>query len=306
MQKVLFLLPFLVSLFHFGTLAQFEENYNSDTLFDGVNVYDKNIQLPDAQWIDNQTVVLEINALYNKLPDVQVAIFNITQTGQNADEAIRLSNERYKGFVNAVQHLGIDPSDIYLDMIAFAPIYEREVEKKAFSLRYNETPKGFEIQQNVHIKFTNSKTLPQLMTLATRYEIYDLVRVDYLVENHDVIYTDLRKRSISHMAKRITQLVDELGVEIDTAHRIVSERRNIVLPENCYTVYQVLASSSLGGKKAKVSNMRKSTTKIYNQVPYHSFDIVVNPTLVQPTVQFMYNLKIKFVAGNELKFSKKF
>ncbi|MCH2046804.1 MAG: SIMPL domain-containing protein [Saprospiraceae bacterium] len=307
MQKILSLLLLVTFIYPADNLyAQASGNYRAKDNYNSSLSNPASTYLPNAKWIDNKTMVLEINALYNKKPDAQVAIFNITQVGQNADETVRLLNERYKGFVNEVQRLGIDQNDIHLDMITFLPVYEYEVDKKVFSTNYNEIPKGFEIQQNVHIKFASSKLLPQLVTLAARYEIYDLVRVDYFVEDHEAIFKELRKRSIDHMSKEIVLLVDELGVEIDAAHRIVSEDRYIAFPEDRYSGYQAFTSSSLEAKRGKVTNVRKPTTMFYDKVPYNKFDIVVNSTIVEPAVQFMYNMKIKFVVEDGRRIQKEY
>lgn len=296
--------------------AQASGNYNLQNESAGnSNYYNNNnnnynygsnrIGLPSAQWVDDKTIIMEVNALYNKAADAQVAIFSITQVGQNAEEANRLIGDRYKGFRDEIQRAGIPEADIFLDMIYFIPMFEVEVEKKLFSTNYNEIPKGFEIQQNVHVKFTDERMLPKLVTIASKYEIYDLVRVDYYVQDHQVIFEELRKKANDYIAKEIELFVDGLGVGVDAAHRIISEDELVAFPNDRYTSYQSYASNSIDARKgAKITQAHKPVTMFYDKVPYNRFEIVVNPVVLEPAVQFMYNLKVRFTLDNRPLYRK--
>lgn len=303
MKNTLFLLSAVaVSCTCFG---QASGNYNLDNKgnyeYSNSTTYSNpaKIGLPNAQWIDDNTIIMEVNALCNKPADSQVAIFAVTQVGQNADEANRLITERYKGFRDEIQRSGVDEADIFLDMVYFIPMFEFEMEKKLFSTNYNEIPKGFEIQQNVHIKYKDERLLPKLVTIAAKYEIYDLVRVDYYVDDHQVIFEDLRKRCIDYLSKEIELLVDNLGVGVDAAHRIISEDELIAFPTDRYSKYQAYSSNSIEARKgSKVTQVNKPTTLFYDKVPYNRFEIVVNPVVVEPAVQFMYNIKVRFEVDN--------
>lgn len=307
MKKSLSLLSFAV--YAIGSFAQ-GGNYNYYENTQNTNqtsvFYNSNkIGMPNAQWVDDKTVVMEVNALYNKRADAQVAIFSISQVGQNAEEANRLITDRYKGFRDEIQRAGIAESDIFLDMVYFVPLFETEPDKKLFSNNYNEIPKGFEIQQNVHVKFADERTLPRLVTIAAKYEIYDLVRIDYYVDDHQSIFNDLRKRVIEYIAKQSDMLADQLGVGIDAAHRIISEDQLIAFPNDRYSSYQAFAGNSLDARKgSKTIQVRKPTTMFYDKVPYNRFEIVVNPVVVEPAVQFMYQMKVRFTLDNKSPYKK--
>jgi hypothetical protein len=75
----------------------------------------------------------------------------------------------------------VKEKDVFTDMLSFVPVYEIETTRKLFSKTYQEVPAGFEIQKNIHIKFTDARILDQLVTAAAKEEIYDLVKVDFFV-----------------------------------------------------------------------------------------------------------------------------
>jgi len=251
--------------------------------------------IPQAQWLDERTVMLEVNALSNQNASSYTAIFNMKQVGLTSEETDRVFNERYESFVNQLIAAGIKKEDIYLDLVSFVPVYEFEEEKKLFSKKtYNEIPKGFEIQQNVHIRYNDSRLLGKMMSAAARNEIYDIVKVDYFVENSEEIYQDLRKRAVDYINKEIAQF-EPLGLELDDTYRFATEEEKTAYPTERYANYKAFSSQSLDGtSKGKVNNADKALTHFYQKVAYDEFEIIVNPAILGPAVQFMYNLKVKF------------
>lgn len=267
-------------------------NYNYNTGNPGTKVTDN---IPQAQWLDERTVMLEVNALSNQSASSYTAIFNIKQLGQTSEEADRVFNERYDAFVNQLIAAGIKREDIYLDLVSFVPVYEFEEEKKLFSKKtYNEIPKGFEIQQNVHIRYKDSRQLGKMMSAAAKNEIYDIVKVDYFIENSEEVYHDLRKRAVEYINKEILQF-EILGLELDDTYRFATEEERAAYPSDRYASYKAFSSQSLDGtSKGKVNNADKAQTHFYQKINFDEFEIIVNPAILEPAVQFMYNLKVKF------------
>jgi uncharacterized protein YggE len=267
-------------------------NYNYNTGNPGTKLTDN---IPQAQWIDERTVMLEVNALSNQTATSYTAIFNMKQLGQTSEEADRIFNERFDAFVNQLIAAGVKREDIYLDLVSFVPVYEFEEEKKLFSKKtFNEIPKGFEIQQNVHIRYTDHRQLGKMMSAAAKNEIYDIVKVDYFVENSEEVYHDLRKRAVEYINKEIAQF-EILGLELDDTYRFATEEEKAAYPNERYVSYKAFSSQSLDGtSKGKINNADKALTHFYQKVAYDDFEIIVNPALLEPAVQFMYSLKVKF------------
>lgn len=265
-------------------------NYNTNNPNTKANAF-----LPNAVWLDHQTVELQVNALSNQKASSYVVMFSIKQIGKDAEEADRLLNERYNGFVAAATAAGISKDDIFLDMISFVPVYEYEEEKRLFSKKtYNEIPKGFEIQQNIHIKYNDGKLLGKLVTAAAKNEIYDIIKVDYFVQNTEEIYHELRKKAVEFVNKEIIQF-EALGVELDAAYRMVTEEESSTSPIDRYSSYTAFSSQSLDGTtKGRIKNVDKAITMYYDKIAYDEFEVIINPEILEPAVQYMYNLKVKF------------
>lgn len=270
-----------------------EGNYN----YDGNSTHRVSTPLPNATWKGKRVVELDVRILSNQNADSYVAIFNLTQMGKTVEETNQLLTDRYKGFAQELQSVGVPKDAIYLDMVTFVPLYEYEKSKKIFSKTHNEVPKGFEMQQNVHIKYTDAKMMPKIMAVAAKYEIYDLVKVDYMVDNQEAVLVEMREKAVDHLVKEIELYVEKLGVDLESGYRVVAEDKKIAFPVDRYSSYNAFSNVSLGGtpEKGKVLDMYKPKTMFYDKVASDNFDIVINPTVLEPAVQFMYNMKIQIV-----------
>jgi uncharacterized protein YggE len=245
--------------------------------------------------IDENSMTFEVNGLFNRKADAYLAIFNMTQVGENASVANDLLNSRYQNFVNEVASAGVKPEDVFLDMVSQVPIYELEVTKKFFSKTYNEVPKGFELQKNIHVKFNKGEVLDKILTAAAKHEIYDLIKVDYFVENTSAVYETLRDSVIAY-AKRKTNDYKQLNVNLDTVYRVLTEQTSVTFPIDRYSKYQPASSSSIEsvGKKSGLTEIRKPVVMFYNKLSYHNFDVVINPVVVEPLVQYTCKIKMRF------------
>ncbi len=270
--------------------------------------------ITDAVFTNDAVMIFEVNALKNVKADSYVAIFNITQLGETAESVDSILNIRYNKFVSEAIKESIVADDIFLDMISLVPVYEYEVEKKLFSKTYNEVPKGFELQKNLHIRFTKGKILDKIVTIAAKNEIYDLVKVEYIAKEVESVYDELRDKSVKLLTKKLTSF-NKLGIKLDTVYHIISEKSTITYPISRYSSYQAFSRSSIDAIEKKrikskksdknetlvtsypqtVKQVRESNTLYYNQIPYDNYDIVINPEILEPEIQFSYNLKIKYI-----------
>lgn len=256
--------------------------------------------LPQAVFRAGRVVELDVHILSNQRADHYVAIFNLTQMGKTVEETNKILTDRYNGFAQELQSVGVPKDNIYLDMVTFVPLYEYEKAKKIFSKTHNEVPKGFEMQQNVHIKYQDAAMMSKIMAVAAKYEIFDLVKVDYAVENQEAVYVEMRQKAVDHLVKEIDLYVDKLGVDLESGYRIVAEDKKVSFPVDRYSSYNAFSNVSLGGtpEKGKVRDMYKPKTMYYDKVAYDQFDVVINPAVLEPAIQFMYHMKIQIGVKN--------
>lgn len=254
-----------------------------------VRYSDNNI---DKSFPANSDLFISVKGLANVKANSYVAIFNVTQVGKTTEEVNSLINERInKTLENIRTNLEVET---YVDMISFVPIYEYEVEKKIFSKKtYNEIPVGFELKKNIHIKYSNSNLLNEIISVLSNAEIYDLVRVDYFSNNIEAIKKELSTKANTILQQKLKSYETILSVSLDSTEKQLVDGYKVVLPVEMYRSYQAYSSSSLNLKKSSnIKQTDKSTTLYYQPVIDKEFDFVINPTILEPVIQVMYEIKM--------------
>lgn len=256
-------------------------------------IFFQQAEQPVKATVQGNMLVLEVNAMMNATADSYLAIFHVTQLGQTAEEADSLMNTRVNGVMRRVKQVGVKESDVFTDMLSFVPVYELETTRKLFSRTYQEVPAGFEIQKNIHIRFTDARVLDKLVTAAAKEEIYDLVKVDFFVEKQGACYDTLRMFATRLLQQKLDNF-DKLGLKIKESHRTGAEKNGAYFPLDRYTTYQTRTQSSLNSRRKGqlVNDIRRPQTLFYNKVPYGNFDIVLHAEITEPPVQYTYNLTL--------------
>jgi uncharacterized protein YggE len=253
----------------------------------------------NAVLYNDYTVLLNTRVLMNVRADSYTAIFHLTQVGETAADADKFINERIDGLKAALKGLGVASEDIETDIISLVPIFEYELEKKIFSKKYNEVPKGFELKKNIHVRYTKSTMLDKIVTAAAQHEIYDLVKVDYFIKNMEAVYDQMRAAAMLNHKKKVEQQ-KQLGIDLTETHRVASDASTVTFPLECYDVYQAFSAVSLDkGKLGKPAE--KPTSYYYNAITPKGYDVVINSEIVEPVVQFTYDLKVKFLVQPPVK-----
>jgi len=283
--------------------AQTMGNYNiqqekSSNAVNVPNAYNAQYRaIPKAASLhDNNQVEISINALSNQKADSYLAIFNIIQVGKTVEETNNLLNQRIEAFVTDLKNNGIAAEDIHVDLVNFIPKYEYDVAKKAFSKKtYTEIPKGFELQKNIHIRYKKQAMLEKILSAAARQEIYDIIKVDYFIEKPQEVYAQLRDAAFLYLKKTKEQYRAN-GIHLDSAYLITAENAWVAYPGNRYESYQAFSSEPLDGyeKGAIINPADKPVARFYNAIPANDYDIVINPEILEPAIQFSYNLLLRF------------
>lgn len=295
MQKLL--LPLLLSslsaivsaqvMGNYGEQQQTYQNINFNAQYRGV--------AKAATFIGDNQLEITLNSLSNQKASSYTAIFNLMQLGKTADETNALLNNRLNGFLADLKGLGIPIDDIYVDMVNFLPKYEYDVTKKLFSKKtYTEIPKGFELQKNIHIRYTDPTLLDRIVTAAARQEIYDIVKVDYFVKDPGSVYSQLRETTFQYL-KKIENQYRNIGVRLDSVYLVTAENAWVAYPINRYEKYQAFSTQRLDAdENSKINTADKPVSRFYNAVPANDYDLVINPEILEPAVQFSYNLVVRF------------
>lgn len=263
-------------------------NYRNRTQYPENNI---NIENPVIARDVNESII-SVKGMANVKAEEYVAIFSITQVAENAEEVNDLIDRRINGSLDRIKtRKGVET---YVDMISFVPVYQYNVEKKTSSKKtYNEVPAGFELKKNIHIKFTDPSQLNDFISILSKNEIYDLVRVDYFAGNMESVKKELIRKATLALQEKTANLQNLLGENFAGAEKNLNDGFRVTLPTEMYRSYEAYNSSSLALTKfSNISQAAKSITSYYQPVLDKEFDFVINPVIHEPVIQVMYEIKL--------------
>ena len=264
--------------------------------FGNAQIYGNAIQnFRREELIPNPVISLDVKALNNVLADSYTAVFNVIQIGETTEETNNLMKERVSKVKTGLLSRGISEKDFVIDVISFIPVYETVIEKKLFSKKYNEVPKGFELQQNIHVKFMNVNQFEGILSTCADNEIYNLVKVDYFIEDIQAVYKNLRIE-ILKILKEKQLFYNDLGFDLKLYTPTIADTKYCYFPREFYKKYQAFHSTSLEALKKNrgVTTVKKQTSYYYDPVSFKDYDVVMNPSIVEPVIQIGMEIKVQY------------
>jgi len=294
--NVLFMLPIICFTQHKGNASH--EKISRQNIASGLGnavLYGKPPKQHQTNLYTSNNITIDLKALCNVKANSYTAIFNLAQIGTTAEETHSLMKERIDHMKTSLASQGILAKDITIDVISFIPRYEVAVEKKLFSKKYNEVPKGFELQQNIHIRFTETHQFEKILAACAKNEIYNLVKVDYFIKDIHLIYKKLQAALLKLVAEKKT-FYTTLGFDFKTFNTQVADNKYCYFPKDFYHSYQAFNSISFEAiKKSKgITKAQKLTSYYYQPLTYENYDIVMNPSILEPVVQVGMDLKLLY------------
>lgn len=244
-------------------------------------------------------MTISIRGIYNEKPTLYAATFSIVQVGTTLEEIDVLMNGKIDSIKAGIKR--IDPAiEVITDMISFVPVYEYEVTKKVFNKKtYNEKPGGYELKKNLIIKY-KTRVLDKIATICAKQEVYDLVKVDYIITNLDSIQARLQAKTMEEYAGKIKFYSQLKGEDLSQKQKVITENYNLVYPVESYAAYTAFSRARLPFTKNSVVNeVVKNETRYYNPVMVKSHTYVINPEIVEPCVQIFYDLSIQIKLKKE-------
>uniref|UniRef100_UPI003F6E5A72 hypothetical protein n=1 Tax=Dyadobacter sp. TaxID=1914288 RepID=UPI003F6E5A72 len=185
-----------------------------------------------------------------------------------------------------------------VDMISFVPKYDIETENRLFSKTSNEIPVGFEMQKNLSIRYRKVDQLDRMVTIAAQNEIYDLVKVDCFHTKLESFKDSLRTSCLAALKKNIRSY-DALSLKLDTLRKTVQENFHTISPSSRYYSYQAFSRTSVkpvkkSGAQTNINEIEKTVSRYYLPLGFESFDIVMNPVVLEPVIQVSYQITVSY------------
>ncbi|HBF19060.1 MAG TPA: SIMPL domain-containing protein [Cryomorphaceae bacterium] len=285
----------LTSMVFLGTRIQAQVRGNYD-FRSSVQMQTAAVRLPQAGSLTSLSGpgnhTFSIKGLYNCEADSYLAIFTITQTGKTQRETDSLVSSKIEA-IKAALTSKATAVEVYVDMISFIPIFEVEHTKKLFSKdTYNEIPKGFELKQNLHFRYTEPAMLNELVSLCAREEIYDLVRVDYFVDDLAAKKAELMARAETLLNLQLSRYQKILGEDFNQFQKLLSDGFAMHYPLEQYQSYTAYCSNKLNvvQENGTFVPATKTTSEFYMPKTAKGYDFVINSSLLKPVVQIEYEL----------------
>ncbi|MBI1832004.1 MAG: SIMPL domain-containing protein [Planctomycetes bacterium] len=172
---------------------------------------------------------LDAGVLLNVKADEYIAVFALSQEAPTVAECSRKMEENVRAFAPALKKLGFAESDVSLDFIAQNKTYGYEIEGKVAK----EKLAGFDVKMNLSLRYKEPKVLDKLMNAAAAVQIFDLVKVDYIVKDHEAVQERLiteAARVIKNKAARHEKL---FGIKL-AQPQVHVERTRIYYPTEMY------------------------------------------------------------------------
>ncbi|WP_339624833.1 SIMPL domain-containing protein [uncultured Winogradskyella sp.] len=295
----------LLLLCSYYTMAQHKGNYNLITddisrqniLTSGnATIYNPTVQQQIHKVLQPINVLtIDVKALQNVSATTYTAVFNVSQIGTTAEDTNTLMKTRINAIKKRLLGIGVTQNDIAIDVISFVPNYEVEVTKKLFSKTYTEVPKGFELQQNIHIQFTKTSQFEAVLEACAKSEVYNLVKVDYYIEDIKAVYKNLQEQLLQLITDKKAYYTT-LGFDLSNYNVAIADDKYCYFPKDFYQSYQAYNSVSFDALNTNkgVTTAKKQTSYYYQPLTYEHYDVVINPSILEPVVQIGMNIKLLF------------
>lgn len=243
-------------------------------------------------YLNDSSFVIQADVLMNVIADAYVVTFGVSDAAPTLQEANVKINTRIKNFTDALIKSGIPENHIYIDNTTQTTIADYKVNGNIAEQYIS----GFEQKKNVIIRTATISDLDKMVLLAAGFEIYDLVKVDYIVTNSEKIYDELFAAAIEAIQHKKELYVKATNVKLSQQSQIYAESFYSLYPPDMYESYNPSVSSDYTdySNYAKKKNLRKNTTYYFDKINYSGFSKIFNPIVTEPAVAFVLTLQIKF------------
>lgn len=231
--------------------------------------------------------------MMNVVADQYVLTLGISEEAKTARECSIKMEKRIGAFRTKLIQLGISGDAVYVDMITQHKIYDYKVSGKTAT----EVEEGMELKKNIIVRFSNSTLLDKILLDAADLEIYDVVKVDYVVSNMEEIYAQLYREAMNNITLKRDRYIMQNHVEIANTWRVLTDRYQTFYPDDMYKTYTAYETGNVHGSyntSYMTREKRKSPTQYYDKLHYSGFDKVINPVITEPVVEFTYSITVQF------------
>lgn len=236
----------------------------------------------------------DASVMANVKADQYVALFGVSLEGQTINESNQKVDATISEFIKGLKAIGVQSKDIDVDYVAQNRIYGYELTGNIAK----EKLVGFELKKNIAVRFKDKAFLDKLTETAAKSQIFDLVKVDYIVNDLDGVRDKLMQAASAVIKKKAANQAKLLGIAVGKPGQVYAEKYASYYPTDMYDSYTAAESEDgsqfMYRQNYIVVGARKARTFYYNALNAKTFDRVLNPVVTEPVVQFTLYLKVKY------------
>jgi uncharacterized protein YggE len=246
----------------------------------------------NKQYLSDSTFIIQACVLKNVIADGYIATFGLAEEGLTLKECNERITERINNFIAALVKFGIQKNDIFVDMTTQNKIYDYNTVQDVAE----QYLKGFELKKNVIFKFNKITDMDKMLLIAAEYKIYDIVKVDYIVNDIEGVYQELFKAASAVIEKKKALYTSAGASQImPNATQVYGENFASFYPPQLYKSYVINESSEYyNNYGTQKKDLRKSPTFYYDKINTYGVDKVINPYVIEPAVEFVFTLQMKY------------
>lgn len=266
----------------------------------GNAVYQQNYKSRDSKgekalhqsFLSDTTLLLQARILLNQPADFYQAVFGVSIEAKTIPDCHTLMNQKLTAFIKAIEELGINREDYFIDYVSQNRVYDFERD----GMILVEKLTGFEFKKNIIIRFTDIAMLDKLTSAAAQQQIFDLIKVDYLVNSSEQLQQQLFDEAMLVIKAKMERYTKTTTVKKILKSRIYSEDLNVNQPAGLYESYNAYETGAVqqayykSGKETV--EQRKMHTFYFDAISSQAFDKVINPNPIAPCLQIVYTLNM--------------
>lgn len=235
--------------------------------------------------------MVEASVAMNVKADAYVAVFGLSQEAPTAAESNNKVNALIAAFTRELNALGVKSSDIYVDFITQNKVYDFTTAGSVTTEKLS----GFETKKNIAVRYSDREVLEKIIASATKNSIFDLIKVDYVVNDMKSVKSRLYDEAVKIIKQKESAYANSFGVKMSPSN-IANEKYDTFYPGELYAGYQAYESGNTYGdyENRRVIQQRKTKTFYYEPLDPSDYDLVINQMGIEPMVQFTLYMRVQY------------
>jgi uncharacterized protein YggE len=234
---------------------------------------------------------IEASVLINLKPDAFVAVFGVNDEAIAAAASNEKVNAKINEFTNALNVLGINQNDVFVDFITQNRVYDYTVQGSQATEKFS----GFETKKTVAVRYKRRDLFEKILGAAAKVQIFDLIKVDYVVSDFDAVRTRLFEEAVKIIKTKEDKYIKSFGVKLAPVG-LANEKYDAFYPSESYERYQAYETGDAYTNYNNASKViqRKSFTFFYEPFNASRFDVEINQLGIDPVVQITLYLRMDY------------